>query len=990
MFKKSKVFLFLASFLLLALVVVSLGIRLGPKALSASLPQKEQGSEQKVAEADGGNEEAKAQIQAIQWWNLRLMDENGKIPGDGLIRAKAQIDDMKAAESANIDLAGLTRNSWVWLGPGNIGGRTRSIVVSPTDPNTMWAGSVSGGIWKTTNGGASWQIEDDFMTNLAVASMVIDPTDPNTLYAGTGEGLSCGGDPGEQISGDCGLQGAGIFKTTDGGTTWSQLSATNTPDFYYVNRLAISPADHLVLLAATQSGIWKTSDGGTTWNQVYGASGDSWYIADINFNPTDGTKAVAGGAYWGSAYYSTDSGNTWVQATFTSIGANPGRVEVAYAPSNPSIVYASININQGEIWKSTNGGQTYSQVNTGNSFLGTQGGYDNIVWVDPTNENNLIVGGIDLWRSMDGGATLTKISDWSLAPNSAHADHHAIVESSAFDGTTNRTVFFGNDGGIYKAADYTTVAQDSGWQELNNNYGVTQFYAGAGNPTSGVIVGGTQDNGDLQYTPANGTEGWHAWVGGDGGYSAADPTDPNYFYGEYVNANIHRSTDGATTSGEDIDGSYWNGSAKVYKAAPYRIDDAMNGTANFITPFILDPNDPNRLLVGGQSLWSTNDVKTPLTDTTGPAWYAIKSPTTGNSNISAIAVAPGNSAIIWVGHNNGDVYMTTNGTAASPAWTQMDLGTPNLPNRFVSRIAIDKNNNNKVYVTFGGFSSDNVYVTTDGGATWSDATGSGVTGLPDLPVYSLVINPNDSNTIYVGTELGIFESSNGGSTWVLPQSGPSNTAVDELFWMNNTLVAATHGRGMFKQDISTTVQIFTDVPSTYWAYSWINRLYNAGITGGCSTSPLMYCPDNTVTRAQMAVFLLKGIHGNSYSPPAATGTVFTDVPVDYWAAKWIEELSKEGITGGCATGKFCPDDVITRAQMAVFLLKSEHGSSYNPPAASGTVFTDVPVDYWSAKWIEQLAKEGITGGCGAGTYCPEQSVTRAQMAVFLVKTFNLP
>ncbi len=191
-------------------------------------------------------------------------------------------------------------------------------------------------------------------------------------------------------------------------------------------------------------------------------------------------------------------------------------------------------------------------------------------------------------------------------------------------------------------------------------------------------------------------------------------------------------------------------------------------------------------------------------------------------------------------------------------------------------------------------------------------------------------------------------------------------------------------------NITDQPNIFGDVPDSYWAVSWIERLYNAGITGGCSTSPLLYCPDDTVTRAEMAVFLLKGIHGNSYSPPAATGTIFTDVPIDYWAAKWIEELSKEGITGGCAAGLYCPDAVITRAQMAVFLLKSEHGSSYSPPAATGTVFTDVPADYWAAKWIEQLATEGITGGCGGTNYCPGDSVTRAQMAVFLVKTFNLP
>jgi hypothetical protein len=185
-------------------------------------------------------------------------------------------------------------------------------------------------------------------------------------------------------------------------------------------------------------------------------------------------------------------------------------------------------------------------------------------------------------------------------------------------------------------------------------------------------------------------------------------------------------------------------------------------------------------------------------------------------------------------------------------------------------------------------------------------------------------------------------------------------------------------------------QTFEDVLDTYWAYSFIERLYNAGITGGCTTNPLNYCPEDTVTRAQMAVFLLRGIHGSSYSPPAVgVSTGFADVPTSHWAAAWIKQFAAEGITSGCGNGNFCPDTPVTRAQMAVFLLKSKHGVSYTPPAATG-VFTDVPVGYWADTWIEQLAAEDITGGCGGGNYCPDAPVTRAQMAVFLVKTFNLP
>jgi hypothetical protein len=198
----------------------------------------------------------------------------------------------------------------------------------------------------------------------------------------------------------------------------------------------------------------------------------------------------------------------------------------------------------------------------------------------------------------------------------------------------------------------------------------------------------------------------------------------------------------------------------------------------------------------------------------------------------------------------------------------------------------------------------------------------------------------------------------------------------------------TSGTGPHGLTSSSTT--FDDVPSTYWANSFIERLYNAGITGGCSTSPMLYCPDATVTRAQMAIFILRGMHGKDFTPPPAIGTVFTDVPVTAFAANWIEQLSAEGVTGGCGGGNYCPDATITRAQMAIFLLRGEHGSTYTPPTATGTVFTDVPLGSFADSWIEQLALEGITAGCGGGNYCPDNSVTRAEMAVFLVRAFNLP
>jgi hypothetical protein len=181
-------------------------------------------------------------------------------------------------------------------------------------------------------------------------------------------------------------------------------------------------------------------------------------------------------------------------------------------------------------------------------------------------------------------------------------------------------------------------------------------------------------------------------------------------------------------------------------------------------------------------------------------------------------------------------------------------------------------------------------------------------------------------------------------------------------------------------------QTFADVPTDYWAFSFIETLASNGVTSGCGGGN--YCPSDTVTRAQMAVFLERGMRGSTYRPPAATGTVFLDIGAGAFAAAYIEQLAADGITSGCGNGNYCPDAIVTRAQMAVFLLRAKYGAGYTPPAATG-VFADVAMDYWAAGWIEQLAAEGITAGCGGGNYCPEDPVSRDQMAVFLVRTFSL-
>lgn len=692
---------------------------------------------------------------------LQQRDETGEVPADGLLRAAEQLSGLQAAQASAPEIAGIARTDWKWIGPGNIGGRVRALVIHPVSPNTMFAGSVSGGLWKTTNGGAKWKVVEDFLSNMAISSLVFHPSSPSILYAGTGEGF---------FNSDA-VRGAGILKSTDGGTTWAQLASTNTSDYLYVNRIAISP-NGATLLAATRTGIFRSTNGGSSWTKEL--TGE---VLDVDFHPGDSNKAVAGGRN-GKAWYTTNGGDSWAPATGLPIIAGfGGRVETTYARSAPATVFASVDRNGGEVWKSTNGGASYSLVNTGANYLGQQGWYDNIIWVDPTDASVVIVGGIDLWRSTNGGTSFIKISEWFEAPKSAHADHHIIVEHPGYDGAANKTVFFGNDGGVYKAADVKSVVGTTGWTELNNNFGITQFYGAAGHPKTGHINGGTQDNGTLYYTPSAGREGWKMIYGGDGGFAAADPKDADYSYGEYVYLSLHRNSSRGVRPSVEI----WNG-----------ITDAANGTANFIAPFTLDPNNSNRLLGGGLSLWRSNNVKDPA-----PTWTAIKSPigsVPNDHSISAIAVEPKDSGVVYVGHNDGSVYKTTNGTNASPSWSKID-GT--LPNRYVTRIVVDPVKTNRVYVAFGGYTPDNVYYSDNGGATWTNRSGTSGNDLPAAPVRGFAVNPHNPKWVYAGTEVGVFASKDRGVTWKAPHDGPSNTSVDELFWMNAALVAVTHGRGLF-------------------------------------------------------------------------------------------------------------------------------------------------------------------------------------------------
>jgi photosystem II stability/assembly factor-like uncharacterized protein len=708
---------------------------------------------------------------ALRFQMMKLRDGFGRIPPNPYGSAKSHVDLMKwsaaahrveraaappvasdmfiaSATAAALGPPLVSPQSWRWLGPGNVGGRIRSLVVYPTKPDTMFAGSVGGGIWKTTNGGARWAPVDDFMAVLSVSSLVINPANPQVMFAGTGEGY------GNADS----IRGAGIFKSVDGGTTWTQLTAT-ARQFTAVNRLAVS-RDGQIVLAGTGAGLWRSTNG-STFTRIASVMTPQ----DVDFHPANSSRAIAAG--YGVITYSTDGGLTWHRSS--GLPSTVGRIETAYARSQPDIVYALVDVNGGTLYRSGDGGANFSAVSSTVLLDSSQGWYDAALWVNPKDSNHVIAGGVYLRQTFDGGATWEFIS-------SLHVDQHVIVDDPRFDDVTNKTVFVGNDGGVYKNADIRRAFTGSTFSSLNHNLGVTQFYGGAGSAATGTIVGGTQDNGTVVLQPQNPTR-WVSTLGSDGGGVATHPADPSLFYAEMIYLQLFRSDDS---------GVNWAGISG-------NLPDAQSASANFIAPFAIDPNDSNRMLAGGASLWRSTNVKS-----AAPTWKAITGSTPGNP-VSAIAIAPGHPNIIWYGRNLGQVYRTAGGTAASPTFGAVGAPTSGA---FVTRITISRDDPNVVYVTTGGFLPQNVLKTTDGGATWKDATGTGASGLPNVPVNDLEIDPAHPNTIYVATEVGVFISQDGGTTWDLPQDGPANVAVDELFWMGSTLVAATHGRGMFAADSS--------------------------------------------------------------------------------------------------------------------------------------------------------------------------------------------
>jgi hypothetical protein len=773
--------------------------------------------------------------------------------------------------------------NWSALGPGNIGGRTRAIVIHPTSTDTMWAAAVAGGVWKTTNGGTTWAPLTDLMANIAVNSLVIDPNNPNILYAGTGEGY---------FNVDA-VRGAGIFKTTNGGTSWTQLANTNTSTFYYVNDIVVSKDNSLRMYAATKNGsntggVQRSLDGGATWTQVLSFP-DIGGCLDLAIRTdtvgTDTVFASCGTFTGGVIYRNTNAGGagSW-DPVLAETGQ--GRTSLAIAPSAQNTIYALVsqsglggNYEDGllGVYKSTTGGGALTWAATvtnassnklstlllsnpvygmgsdplcglGSDSFYNQGWYDNVIAVDPLDPNRVWVGGIDLFRSDNGGTTFGIASYWwGSGPTYAHADQHAIVFHPGYNGSSNKTMFVGNDGGVFKTLDArgaVSTNQANGacdyslsgmtFTDLNNSYAVTQFYHGVAYPGGTTYFGGAQDNGTNRGTDGGGLNGWTSIMGGDGGYVAVDPTNTNNLYAETQNFGFRKSTNGGasfTPSTTGVSGDFG---------------------FQFITPFVMDPTTPANLWTGGDFIWRT---------TTGAASWVRASTGPLSGDVSALAVAKTSSNTVLVGTDSGTIYRNTAALSANSG-TVWSSTTPR--SGWVSSVAFNPTNANIAYATYSSFGGTHVWKSTNGGASFTGLDGTGGNTIPDIPVHVIIVHPTDSNRLYVGTDLGVFTSADGGLNWAVENGGFANVVTEQLQVEGTKLFAFTHGRGAFRVALDSVVAPPAPSPiSPTGAITSLNPTYSWGAVAGATSYQLVVY---NVTAGNVIEFSQSVGNVTSYAP----------------------------------------------------------------------------------------------------------------------------
>ena len=709
------------------------------------------------------------------YWGARV-DENGNFPpaGNTLTEIKKYFKEYQENNSLNKSYDSGT-GTWEIVGPTpapangttqiNGNGRLTCITFHPTDPNIIFVGAPSGGIWKTTDNGSTWAEYSGGLTRLGVSSIVIHPTTPNIMYIATGDRDSYD------------APGYGVWKSTDSGITWSPQNSTMGNRT--INELLMDPTNPDKLLATATNGyVYRTSNGGTTWTASnYTATN----LRDLAFHPTNPSIVYAAG---NRLYKSTDGGAIFSQVTSGVPSSGVYRIALAVSANQPDWVYLLAGGASGliGIYRSENSGLSFSTRTTTPNIMGyatdgldTRGqtSYDIVIAADPTNADIIYTGGINLWKSVNGGSTMTCLTYWAreiTTPSyfaGVHADHHAL-EFSPHSGA----LYNGNDGGLY-----TSTNNGINWSDISSGLAIAQVYKiGVSQTTKELVINGYQDNG----TAISRGNSFKTEIGGDGMECEIDPTDANYIYGALYYGDIRRSTD--------------NGNSFATIA-----EEGFNGITeggDWVTPYKLDPNNPARMFIGYDNVWRSNDVKTPASGAV--AWTKISS-FTGSSNIRDLAIAPSNSAVVYVSRYDDKLYRSDNATSFGlVTWT--DLGASLPVGDAPTDIEIDPTDPTHVFIALG----DNIYESINSGATWNDVSGT----LPNISLNTIVIDKTSSvDAMYVGMDVGVYYKDNNQADWTLYKTNLPNLEITELEIQyatevcENKLYAGTYGQGLWKSDL---------------------------------------------------------------------------------------------------------------------------------------------------------------------------------------------
>ncbi|MBP7532988.1 MAG: T9SS type A sorting domain-containing protein [Chitinophagales bacterium] len=706
--------------------------------------------------------------------------------------------------------------SWDNMGPNNVGGRTRTLLVDKniSTNERVWAAGVGGGLWRCNNISSStysWTKVNDMFDNLAVTTIAQNPTNPQTMYFGTGEGW---------FNVDA-IQGAGIWRSTNGGTTWARLSSTNNSNFFFVNKMVV--ATNGDVYAATRNGVFrsKTATDPTNnlaWELVLGGSGVSGYDLEIAANGT--IYASIGSAFATGSVYKSTTGNasSWTQINTGLPTSALHRIELACAPSNANVVYAmvagttytlsscgGIGYMFRGVFKTTDAGANWTPcafpidadpcIAENNDLTRGMSWYCMALAVDPNNANTVYAGGIDLFKSTNSGSNWTQISQWegNYGYQNVHADQHAIV----FNPGSSAVIYFTNDGGIFRTATGTNATPTL--VARNKNYNVTQFYAGAikNSSTEFYVLAGAQDNGTQKFT-INATNSPTTYAsGGDGGFCHIDQLNPLYQFTANTGNNLMRSVD--------------EGNTFYYLPS--------NGSGRFINPS--DYDDQNKIMYSGGNSGELIR-RTNLTAATPPDPQTILIPDISGKSVSHVKISPNNPTTVYVaaGAISSGTFVEprvvkltgANGIAIPVQDITASITLPAGTN--ISCVEVQPGNEQHIIITisnFGNFSK--VYETNNGGTNWVEI-GKTSNLLSDIPVYWAMFDPFNPDRVLLATDVGVWSTLNldGVNTlWSPSNIGLANARVDMLVLRpaDKTVIAVTHGRGVYKSSSLIPAANFT-------------------------------------------------------------------------------------------------------------------------------------------------------------------------------------